>query len=101
MAQSADLFRVTRELLRFEDGDVQTVRIAIPTPNPWSLNKEGVQEDYFVFEENGQVVLVEVSSRSPFICRRVDTKTPEGAETWNRVCGLGFEIATLLKGSKF
>jgi hypothetical protein len=97
VAQAADLFCITKELLRFEDRDVQTLRIAIPNPKPWSLNKEAVYEDYFVFQENGQVVLVEVSSRSPLAYRRVDPKTPEGAETWEHVSRLGADVATLLK----
>jgi hypothetical protein len=99
MAEAADLFCITKETIRFEGRDIFVDRVNIPSPRARPItNIEGVQEDYFIFQEHGRTVLLEVRSRSPYVLSRVDSTTPRGMEIWNYLCSLGDDIARLLKG---
>jgi hypothetical protein len=99
MAQAADLFRITKESITFDGWGVSADHVKIPSPRARPIsNIEGVQEDYFIFLEDGRTVLLEVASRSPYELRRVDLKTPRGIEIRNYLSNLGGDVARLLKG---
>ena len=99
MAEAADLFSITKETMDFEGRQVLAHRVSIPSPRARPItNIEGVQEDYFIFQEHGRTVLLETRSRSPYELSRVDPRTPRGVEIWNYLCSLGDDVAHLLKG---
>lgn len=98
MSDAPDGFCVNSNInVPFEGNDVQAVHVHVPNPRPRQMNKECVAEDYYIFEENGQIVLAQVSSRCPYILSRVDPKTSEGQDTWTYVSRLGPDVAGLLK----
>lgn len=96
MTEVSDLFCITKESVKFEGRDLPADHIKIPNPKPRPMNKEGLSEDYFVLREVGHTVLLEVTSRSPYILSRVDPKTPRGVEIWAHLCNLGANVSHLL-----
>lgn len=86
------------QVSKFIKNGVQFTHLSIPEPTARRATIDGTGEDYFIFEENGQPVLLEVSSRTPLILSRVDRNTPNGGETWNRVCDVLSDVAHLFKG---
>ncbi|HXN23103.1 MAG TPA: hypothetical protein VOA41_10230 [Candidatus Dormibacteraeota bacterium] len=96
--KAIDAFSITKEVIKFEKRDVRVDRLSIPNPKPKPMNKEGLSENYFMFQEDGRTVLLESSARSPYALSRVDHTTVKGAEVWNYLCNLGGEVASLLKG---
>jgi hypothetical protein len=97
MSNAPDASSACAKALELTKYGVLVAHLLVPDPEPRPTNPEGTREDYFVFKENGQVILVEVSSRSPMTLMRVDPRTPEGKETWGHVSKLGADVAVLLK----
>lgn len=88
MPEGQDLFRIQQEVITFEGRQVHGEHAVIPDPKPRPTNPEGTQEDYFIFKENGQTVLLKLSPRHPPKWTRVDLATSEGVGTWNYVKSL-------------
>jgi hypothetical protein len=97
MSEAPDALSACEKAVESAEYGVLVAHLVVPDPQPRPSNWDGTREDYFVFKKNGQVVLVEVTSRSPMTLMRVDPRTPKGAETWSHVSKLGADIAVLLK----
>ena len=78
--------------VRIKDG-VQFMHLSIP--NPPTI--ERTKEDFFIFEENGKPVLLEVSARSPLQLSPVNRAAPGGLEKLKRVREFVGEVARLLQ----
>jgi hypothetical protein len=98
MSEAPDALSACEKALESAEYGVLVAHLVVPDPQPRPSNWEGTREDYFLFKKDGQVVLVEVSSRSPITLARVDRRTSEGAATWTHVSKLGADVAVLLKG---